>query len=49
MVHIIMPYASKSSPITWSLRLPALAMLPWVQTWQMLQNSSQQQKNNTQK
>ena len=49
MMHIYMPSASKPSPNTWSLRLPGLAFLPWVQTWKMLQNPSLQQKKNTQK
>ena len=49
MLHIYMPSASKPSPNTWSLLFPLRARLPWVQPWQMLQNPSLQQKNNTQK
>jgi len=44
-----MPSASKSSPSTWSVKLPALVRLPWVRTWQMLQNPSLQQKDKRQK
>jgi len=32
MVHIIVPSASKPSPSTWSVRLPAFVRLPWVRT-----------------
>jgi len=49
MVHLFMPYASKPSPRTWSVRLPLRVFLPWVPTWQMHQNPSLQQINNTQK
>jgi len=49
MMHIYMPPASKLSRSTWSLLFPLRVRLPWVRTWQMHQNPSMQQKNNTQK